>query len=49
MFSILWKTEKRDTKTCAKDSKSVGEIIESLITIREILDLEDMVNRLDFL
>jgi predicted nuclease of predicted toxin-antitoxin system len=34
---------------CDKDTKSIGEIIQGLVLIWEILDPEDMRNRVEFL
>jgi len=34
---------------CPKDSRSIGEIIESLVLIWEIYDAEDMQNRIEFI
>jgi hypothetical protein len=34
---------------CPKDSKSIGEIIDSLLLIWEVLEPEEMANRVEFL
>jgi uncharacterized protein DUF5615 len=34
---------------CAKDTKSIGRIIQGLILIRELLEPDDMASRVEFL